>query len=164
METIQIVDPWLYKTLAEDAELAELLDDRLGYDLGFSFPEIPDSDVGWGDLPDLGPDGQIRDYLTWTMASTRDIPTANGERIMVSAYYTVKAVTMRSSYDSLVPIATRVDELLHRAFVDTPTGSLSCTRERIVQYVELPSSLLATRSGQFRHLGATYRFLVNSHS
>lgn len=164
VETLEIVDTWLWSVLSTDAVLEELIADRLGYELGFTMPTIPDSDTGMGDLPDLGPDGMVRDYLTWNMTSNRDVVGNAGQRIYTSAYYTVKAVTMSSSYSPLLPVTKRVDQLLHGAFVDTDAGSLSCTRERIVQYVELPSSLLATRSGQFRHLGATYRFLVNSHS
>ena len=153
IETLDIVDKWLYELIAADPLIRGVVGNRFGTQLG-----LADSSTN----VDIDTSGYAPPYLVWNMDSSRDITGNNGERIYVSALYTVKIVSMSSSWNESREAANHLDSLLHRAFVSTDEGDLSCVRERIRQYVELPSSLLATRSGQFRHLGGTYRFQINS--
>lgn len=141
IETVDVIDPWLYATLSSDPELQELLggDDRIG-------PGLTDFARGAGDL-----------WLTWNSQAPRDVRAVGKVRVWIDALYTVKAVGRTASFGTVAPVARRIDLLLDGASATTETGELSCIRESIVQYPELSNST------QFRHLGAVYRFRANSH-
>lgn len=136
LETVDLVEPWLYGTMAGDASLMALIggEDHLSGTL--SPDELP--------LP----------YVTMILQSTRDIQTHGGIIIANESLYEVKAVAATSTWDDVIPIGSRLYELLHRPYeiIDLPGGgSLTCIRERGIQYAE------NTEGVQYRHLGASWR-------
>lgn len=139
VETIDLVEPWLYSALSSDPQLVEMV----GVDSisGTLSPEVLDPP-----------------YVTFLMQSTRDVSEVAGIRISTDNLYIVKAVAQTGSWDDVRPIANRISGLLHRPHevVSLPTGSLTCTRERIVQYPEVDEGL------QYRHLGAIFRIRASA--
>lgn len=135
-DTVDLIEPWIYGTLAGDADLMTLIDGEDHLSGTLSPDELP--------LP----------YVTMILQSTRDIQNSTGDIISTESLYEVKAVTATSTWDDLIPIASRIKALLHRPhqIVDLPGGgSLTCIRERAIQYAE------NTEGVQYRHLGASWR-------
>lgn len=135
-ETVDLIEPWMYGLLAGDAILLDLIggEDHLSGTL--SPDELP--------LP----------YVTMILQSTRDIQNHVGEILSTESLYEVKAVAATSTWDDVIPIAARLKALLHRPgqIIDLPGGgSLTCIRERVIQYPE------NTEGVQYRHLGASWR-------
>jgi len=138
METVEIVDRWLFETLSGDAALMELIggDDQL--------------------ISTLAKAGVKPPYVVWFMSSERDLSVVGGIRSQVDTIYTVKAVGEGATWEKVKPIAHRIDQLLDMQDVTLPYGTVSCRRQTIVQYPEVDQAT------QFRHLGATYRIYANS--
>lgn len=134
IETVDIVEPWLWTTLSSDGVLIGIIG--------------ADNIAGT-----LAPDLLDPPYVAWLCQSTRDILGNAGQIIAVDTLYEVKAVAQTSSWDDVRPAARRVHELLHRPneVVTADVGSLSCVRERIIQYPEVDGGV------QYRHLGGIYR-------
>lgn len=144
VETIEVVEPWLYARLSGDAALAALVGDNI---------------VGT-----LSDGAVVPPYVVFSHVSSRDITGTGGVRTEVDCLYTVKAVARGSSWSVVRPIATRLGVLLGGAdptvvtTSTTPAGDLTCVREGIVQYPEVADG------AQYRHLGATWRIRANSHA
>lgn len=142
VETIDVVEPWLYATLTGDATLTGL--------------------VGQAIIGTLSGDAVAPPYVVFSHVSSRDVLGTGGVRTQVDCLYTVKAVARAASWDAVRPIAARVGVLLGGAdptvvrTVTTANGDLTCVREGIVQYPEV------TEGAQYRHLGATWRIRANS--
>jgi len=139
IETVDIIDPWLYATLSGDAQLVELVGQNIGGPLL----------VG-----DVAPP-----YVTWSEPSVRDVTAQDGGRIWVDTIYTVKGVAATASWDDVAPIARRIDALLHgeRGVEHTSAaGHITSVREGVVQYGEQADGQ------QYRHLGG--RFRIRAHS
>jgi len=136
VETAEIIEPWLYATLAGDPSLAALVGDRI--------------------FGALTPDELSDPYVTFALTSARDIAGIGTARILVDALYTVKAVAQTTSLDDVRPIAARIDALLQGATADTPGHVLSVTRRNTISYPEV------SRGVPFLHLGAVFR--VEAHS
>jgi len=141
IETVDIIEPWLYATLSGDEELMGLLDDdtdRVSGTLSATMLKTP--------------------YVTFLLQSPLDVVGVGGIRISTDNLYIVKAVTQTSTWDDLKPIARRIDTLLHRAgeVMTEEFGSLSCTRERTFQMAEEAGDL------QYRHLGGIYRIRASA--
>lgn len=134
-ETVDLIEPWLYGTMAGDASLLTLLGGIEHLSGTLSPDELP--------LP----------YVTMILQSTRDIQNHVGEIISTESLYEVKAVAATSTWDDIIPIASRLKELLHRPreVIAVPGGSMTCIRERVIQYAE------NTEGVQYRHLGASWR-------
>ncbi len=81
-----------------------------------------------------------------------------GIRISTDNLYIVKGVAQTSTWDDLVPIANRIDYLIHRptAVMTQGSGSLTCTREMVHQLAEV------TEGMQYRHLGGIYRIRASA--
>lgn len=143
LETIEVIDPWLYETLSAD----EVIVATCGLDRIVS------------ELSDLGSIEDSRPFVTWQMSSSRDIGLVQrgGARAWNDALYHVRAIVKGTSYMPILPVAQRIEALLNGAQVTTVNGDISCVREQLVQYPEQAGS------SQFRHLGAIYRFRANSH-
>lgn len=131
VETAELIEPWIYSTLAGDSALADLVGDHI------YGPIVPDEI----DVP----------YVTFQLISLLDVNTAaGGYRIMVDALYQVKVVAETTSQDDIAPIAARVDTLLNVRNADTGTGFVTCIREGIISTAEVVD-------GQpFLHLGGRY--------
>ena len=138
IETVDIIEPWLYGLLTGDTALAALVGDRI-----------------IGTLSDGAVDPP---YVVFFLASPRDITAVGGIRVQVEALYTVKAVARASSWNAVRPIAARLDTLIRGdgKTVTTTKGHLTRVRDVIVQYPE------TTDGVQYRHLGASWRIRANS--
>lgn len=142
-ETIEVVDPWLLETLtADDKIVAACGLQRIGSEL-FDLDATNNSP-----------------YVTWQMVSSRDVMAVSdsGERIWADCLYNVRAIVKGRSYKPIVPVAQRIEALLHGAKVSTEFGYLTAVREQIVQFPEQSGST------QFRHLGAIYRIRAYKNS
>lgn len=136
LETVDLIEPWLYGRLAGDADLLALIGGTDHLSGTLSPDELP--------LP----------YVTMILQSTRDIQNNQGDILSTESLYEVKAVSATSTWDDVIPIASRLKALLHlpHQIVDLPDGgSLTCIRERGIQYAE------NTEGVQYRHLGASWR-------
>jgi hypothetical protein len=141
IETVDIIEPWLYATLSGDDELMGLLSDdtdRVSGTLSATMLPTP--------------------YVTFLLQSPLDVVGVGGIRISTDNLYIVKAVDQTGSWDILAPIARRIDVLLHREglVMSEAAGSLSCTRERTFQAAEVTGDL------QYRHLGGIYRIRASA--
>jgi hypothetical protein len=87
-----------------------------------------------------------------------DLTVINGIRIWANPLYLVAGV-VEGSPVPLVPIADRIDTLLHRVTGSTSTIQVvSCVRERPYKLTETP-----TPDGRvFRHAGGYYRIKVQA--
>lgn len=133
IETVDLVETWLYSTLHGDVTLAALVDGRI---VG------PVAALGDFEVP----------FVVFSLAGTRDIAANDGTIIDTSSIYVVKAVGAGSSWDTVRAIAARVHNLIHgKTYTFPGGGSLTCARERIVAYPEEEAGQ------QFRHLGGQYR-------
>lgn len=139
VETVDVIDPWLWSRLTGDATLMGLVggQEKVVGTLAHAAVDPP--------------------YVAFFLSSARDIYTVPQIRVQVDAIYTVKAVTVGASWEVTGPLAARIDELLDGVNVTTPNGTLSCVRDGIVQYAEVEQAT------QYRHLGATFRIRANSH-
>jgi hypothetical protein len=134
IETVDIVEKWLWDTISNDSILISL---------------VPvDSIAGT-----LAPDLMDPPYVAWLCQSAIDIKGNAGQTISVDTLYEVKTVAQSSSWNEVTPIARRLKEMLHRPgeVITTPDGSLSCVHDRIIQYPEVDGGV------QYRHLGGIYR-------
>lgn len=141
VETVDIIDPWLWATLSTDATLLAML---------------PGTDKTKSIISTLAVGGVSAPYVAFFCSSPRDINAVGGVRVDVEAMYTVKAVGEGASWSTVKALAGRVDALLHGQDVDTPTGHISCRRDMVVQYAEVDAGT------QFRHLGAVFRIRAYS--
>lgn len=139
VETTQIVEPWLYSTLAADPSLTELVGGLIINATAEEMENDPDN------------------HVVFSFASSRDIRGIGTTRVQVDCIYLVKAVVRGQSYTPATPIFARIDALLSvDGTVSTEAGDLTCVRETITQYPERQDG------AHFRHLGGTYRIRVNS--
>lgn len=138
IETVEIAEKWLYSVLSGDAALAGLVSDRIS---GTLSPELLDTP-----------------YVTFLMQASRDVSAVNGIRISTDNLYIVKGVAQTSTWDDLIPIANRIDALVHRTggVVSFGGGSLTSTREMTFQQAEVDSGL------QYRHLGGIFRIRASA--
>lgn len=138
IETIDIIEPWLYATLSGDSELAGLVEDRISGTLSPVLLATP--------------------YVTFLLQSPLDVMGIGGIRISTDNLYIVKGVAQTSTWDDLRPIAHRIETLLHRSgqVMTEEHGSLSCIRERTFQMAEEAGDL------QYRHLGGIYRIRASA--
>ena len=137
-ETVDIIDPWLWSTLSNDATLLGMIGGQASI------------------ISTLAKAGVPAPYVVFFMSSTRDILGVGGVRIQIDALYTVKVVGEGATWENVKPIARRLDVLLGEKDVTTVNGSLSCRRESLIQYAEVDSAT------QFRHLGALWRLRANT--
>lgn len=140
IETVDIIETWLYGVLSGDSTLSGLVGGRISNTLSSTALTPP--------------------YVTFLMQSSRDVTGHSGDRISTDNLYIVKAVSQTASWAQGRALAARIDLLLHRpaSVVTTGGGSLSCTREQIVQYPEVQDSI------QYRHIGGIYRIRASSDS
>lgn len=138
IETVEVIEAWLYATLSGDATLAGLVDDRISGTLSPVLLETP--------------------YVTFLCQSPRDIIGVGGTRISTDNLYMVKAVAQTSTWDTLLPIAKRIDTLIDMTghAVSYGGGSLTCKREMIHELAEVSEGL------QYRHLGGIYRIRASA--
>jgi hypothetical protein len=139
IETVSIVQPWLYDVLTGDSALV----DMVGEDISGA----------------LSPEALTPPFVSFLLDSGVDVLTGAGaSRISVNTLYLVKAVAATTSWDDVGPIASRIDTLLHLPYqvVTLDNGSLSSIRERIVQYPEVQDGIA------YLHLGALYRIRVSA--
>jgi hypothetical protein len=133
-ETIDLVEPWIYGQLMDD-DLLMLLGGVDHVSGTLAVAELPTP------------------YVTFLMQSSRDIQGNAGQIISTDNLYVVKVVGATASWDDISPVATILASLFHlpHTVIDVPGGSMTSTRENIIQYPEI------TEGVQYRHLGAVYR-------
>jgi hypothetical protein len=134
IETVELVEPWLYSVLSSDSALVSMVGGRIENTLG------PLSDA------------LILPKVIYSLNSSRDIRGNSGTIIDTLSMYDVKAIGVGSSWGVVKPIAIRIHQLIDLAQANLPGGgSLTCVRDSILQNPEVVS-------GQtYRHLGGTYR-------
>lgn len=138
IETVDLVEPWLYSTLHGDATLSTLVGGRV---VGTLVP------LGSLELP----------YALFSFTSSRDVTSVDGTVIDTISLYTIKAVTASAGWTEAKAIAKRIHLLIHgKAVTLSPSGSLTCVRDRIISYPE------EVAGQQYRHLGAIYRIRSSS--
>jgi hypothetical protein len=138
IEPVDIVDPWLYSTLANDPQITAAVAKRI-------------SNGGA-----LGP--TATPFITWDMNSSRDILAHDGSVIFNESLFEIKVVGQGGSFAPVAPIGKRMDFLLGAATnVEVPgKGWVSSRRDRVIRYVELDDNV------QYRHLGAIYRITAHA--
>jgi len=131
-EPLEVIEPYLYSTLAGDPYLASRVNDRIINTLAAAGVDDP--------------------YIVFAQAQIRDRRMVSGVRLWVDAVYDVKAVMQTASWKPMQPLAARFDELFDRQgeVVQTAGGNLEIWRERLISYPEMVQGV------QFRHLGAQY--------
>lgn len=138
IETVDLIEPWLYATLSGDATLSALVAGR--FSGAVSLDAIPTP------------------YVTFSLMSPRDIIGIGGVRIDTDNLYVVKGVSQGGTWDDVSPIANRIDYLIHRpnSIMTMSNGSLTCLRENVHQAIEVDEGL------QYRHLGGVYRIRASA--
>ena len=140
IETVEIIEPWLFATLSGDVTLAGLVGGRISGTLSATPLATP--------------------YVTFLCQSPRDVIGVGGTRVSTDNLYMVKGVAQTGSWNVLLPIAQRIDTLINltgRA-VSYGGGSLTCTREMTHELAEVDEGL------QYRHLGGIYRIRASADS
>lgn len=135
VETVELVEPWLYATLHGDTTLHGLVEGR------FTNAQNPLSD------------GVTVPFVYFGFASERDITNNDGSILDTESYYNVKGVTIGNTYTgAALNIAKRIHQLINGAKPTlSPSGSLTCVRQQIIQYVEVIQGV------EYRHLGGLYK-------
>src|SRR5690349_11900695 len=129
IETVGMIEPWIYDRLSTDTQILS----RVGVD----------SISGTLSATPLVPP-----YVTFLMNSNQDLVTgAGGDRISVETLYVIKAVAASGSWDDVLALATRIDQLFHlpNTVVTLSGGSLSSIRDRVIEYPEVDEGV------QYRH-------------
>lgn len=141
IETVDIVDPWLWNGITTIPGLG-----------------LPVSNVinGASDVLEMTPP-----YIVFNLQAQRDVQQMAGVRVWANCIYLVKAVVRGGNYDPARTLFRKVDawltdEGMHKTH-QTAAGDISCVREAIIQYPEVLDG------AQYRHLGGRYRILANSH-
>ncbi len=136
IEPVEIIDPWLWKTLSTDPTIVSLVAQRISNGAALGPSQTP--------------------FITWEMNSSIDRTNSSGQTIFSNSLFVVKAVGQGGSYRPVLPIAKRINELLAGKDVTTENGTLQCRRDRVIRYVELDDNV------QYRHLGGIYRIYAHS--
>lgn len=136
IETVQVVDRWLYETLSGDSELAGMVGGRIVGTLSQGAVATP--------------------YVVYFLSSSRDVYTVPTIRVDTDSRYTVKAVGTGATWSQVARIAAHLDALLHGAQATTSYGTVACVRDTVIQYAEVDGGT------QYRHLGAVFRVRANA--
>lgn len=131
MNEILIVYNWIYSVLSGDSTITNIVGTRI-YDSVSSNPTYP--------------------YIIYNWQSGTDVTEISAIRIMMNGLYQIKVIDKNTSFNTISPVATRIDQLLHRASTTTVNGIiLSSAREFPLSLVEVNNDI------QYRHLGGIYR-------
>lgn len=139
IETVELIEPWIYSTMWGDDDLRTLVGDSIS--------------------GTLAPAPLTPPYVTFLMQSSLDVNTAaGGDRITTDNLYMIKGVTAGAGWDAAVPIASRLSALFHlpNRTVNVPGGSLVSIRQQIVEYPEVDAGI------QYRHLGGIFRIRASA--
>lgn len=138
LETM-VAEDFIHDRLAADATLMALLPGATADNPRVASPIAPEV---WGDGP----------FVTFQLLDPRDVRGVGTTRIMATALYIVKAVAKTRTWDTVRPVAERIDVLLNAASGTAAGGSvLHIARESVYQ---VPETVAAD---QWRHLGGTYK-------
>jgi len=134
IETVELVEPWLYGVLNGDSTLNALVSGHIENTIG----TLADSLA----LP----------KIVFQCISPRDVQNAQGLTIDTSNLYDITAVGLCDSWTPLIPIASRVHQLIQGiAYTFPGGGSLTCVRDMVIQRPEI------VEGATYRHLGGMYR-------
>lgn len=136
IEPIEIISPWLFETLSGDGALSAMVDGRI-----FESPYPMES---------------LMPFVVFDPSGHRDVVGVGGTRIDTTNTYIVKAINKGSGWGAVLPIAKRIDALLHNKTVTTAFGSITCVRESVIAVPETVQAI------QYRHLGGLYRIRAAS--
>jgi hypothetical protein len=131
MNEILIVYHWIYSVLSGDTTITNVVGTRI-YDS--VSPNV------------------IYPYIIYNWQGGTDVTEISAIRIMMNGLFQVKVVDKNTSFNTISPVATRIDQLLHRASTTTVNGIILCSKR------EFPLSLVEINNDiQYRHLGGIYR-------
>lgn len=131
MNEILIVYSWIYSVLSGNTTITNAVGTRI-YDSIVENPTYP--------------------YIIYNWQGGTDVTEVSAIRIMMNGLFQVKVVDKNTSFNTISPIAMKIDQLLHRASATTSNGIiLSSKRELPISLVELNNEI------QYRHLGGIYR-------
>lgn len=140
MNELPAAENWLHDKLAEDAEIASIVLNRV---YKYALPQSP-----------------IYPLITYSLASDSDFQGLGTVRILTRPLYLVKVIS-KGSPSSLVNLAAdRIDEIVGRTTKDTFTSTagdmfaVSSRREAAVQFMERDPAVAGTI---YFHLGGLYR-------
>ncbi len=96
-------------------------------------------------------------YTIFQMQGNSDTMTTDSTRVLWIARYVVKAVGRTESYVSLAPIASMIDQQLHKKSGVVADGQvLHSRRIQVVRYPEITDGV------NYRHLGGVYQFYTEA--
>lgn len=134
VETVELVEPWLFGVLNGDMTLNTLVGGRIENTIGPLSTDL------------------VLPKVNFQCISSRDIQNAQGLTIDTSSLYDITAVGLGDSWTSLTPIAVRIHMLIQGAVYTFPGGgSLTCVRDMVIQRPEI------VEGATYRHLGGMYR-------
>jgi hypothetical protein len=137
LETTDLIDPWLYSTLAGDSVIQSLVGSRISNTQSTDELAAP--------------------YITFSSSAARAIRGVGGTLLDVDAQYQIKAVSQSGSFNQASAIAARIRTLLDQRSVTTASpltpvpSTIACWWELEIRYPEL------SEGNWYRHLGAQYR-------
>jgi hypothetical protein len=127
---IEFVERWLYSTLAGDPLLAQV-----------------------GIYSSLAPPSAVYPLVIYAPLAPADVFGNGPERIFVRGEWKIVAVGRTPSYRPLVPLADRIDTLLHNSSFFAATGAVfACVRIEPFALVEQGEQGVV-----YRQLGGIYR-------
>jgi hypothetical protein len=147
-DELGLIASWLYSTLSADDDLVELL---------ASQPiTIGDPGIFRGSAKQ----GAVFPFVLFKWrgpVGEGDFITLNGERIWTRHRYEIIAATDTGDYEAISPIASEIDDLLHRSSGDVSGGHIySAFRETPIEGSDLE---LGT---EYKMLGALWRITVTA--
>lgn len=136
IEAVEIISPWLFSTLSGDSVLSGMVGGRI-----FEAPYPTESAMP---------------FVVFDPSGHRDVIGVGGQRIDTTNTYVVKAISTGTGWGVVLPIAKRIDALLHNVTATTAHGAITCVRESSIVMPE------AVQAIQYRHLGGLYRIRAAS--
>lgn len=134
IETVELAEPWLFGVLNGDTTLNALVGGRIENAIGPLASDL------------------VLPKVNFQMISSRDITNAQGIVIDTDSLYDVTAIGLCDSWTPIIPIASRIDQLINGVAYTIPAGgSLTCVRDMVIQRPEI------VEGATYRHLGGMYR-------
>ena len=134
IETVELVEPWLFGVLNGDTTLNALVGGRIESAIGPLSRSL------------------VLPKIVFQCISARDIQNAQGLTLDTSSLYDITAIGLYDSWTPLIPVASRIHTLVQGVAYTFPGGgSLTCVRDMTIQRPEI------VEGATYRHLGGMYR-------
>lgn len=145
---IRVAERWLYQTLAADPIIAGIVGERI-------YNQQADDAVTTDPDDDNEAEPVVPFILYQRQGGTGDIRGVGPDNFAADLVYLVRAVDRTMSYQTMDPLAERIDALLHNAFGTVTGGQVEAsTREDSYSQVD--------PDGRHRHLGGLYKLFVTT--